>query len=238
MKRFKFPYVILGLIAVLLGIVVMRAAAPVSQADQFAPQHITVLKGDSQPEAETNVQDAEISLNEWGYTYNSVANSDSKIETIDTDNLLSGEANHGEDGESLEAVLSWSDAREILKDDILCWLNNDYLNSCMDDVSFIVSGSDIAIAKYITPTSKAEVYVFTVSEENDESFEFGRNYTSELYNIRQINEGHKWQCFSYSGYDGAEYTSAVLADKNMVCEIKFEKCDEQFICNTLAAYNI
>ena len=33
-----------------------------------------------------------------------------------------------------------------------------------------------------------------------------------------------------------EYTSAVLPDNNMVCEVVFEKCDEQFIYNTLANY--
>ena len=59
---------------------------------------------------------------------------------------------------------------------------------------------------------------------------------SELYDIRQIEVNSVWQCFSYKGYDGMEYTSAVLPDNNMVCEVVFEKCDERFIYNTLANY--
>lgn len=217
----------------------MPVAASATQADQVAQQDNTVIKDDNfQPEAEANIQGAEILLNEGGYTYCSVANSNSNIETIGDGNVLGDEVGHeGNEREISEAVLSWNDAQKFLEDKKLCWLNNEYLNSCMDDVSFVVSDSDITIAKYITQTFKVEVYVFTVSKEIDDSFEFGRNYTSELYNIRQIKEGHTWQCFSYSGYDGTEYTSAVLADKNIVCEIKFENCDEQFICNTLASYN-
>ena len=138
--------------------------------------------------------------------------------------------------ERAEIILQWGDAQKSLEEDKLCWLNNEFLKSFADDISFIISDSNVVIAKYSTQTSKVEVYVFTVSEDDRECFEFGRNYTSELYNIHQIGEEKIWQCFSYNGYDGTEYTSAVFANKNIVCEIKFENCDEQFICNTLAGY--
>lgn len=219
----------------------MSAAASTTQANQIAIayQDSTVINEDNlQSKAEANIQNAEISLNECGYTYCSIANSNSSVEKIWESNALGDKVGHeGNERETLEEILSWNEAQKSLEDNKLYWLNNEYLKSCMDDVSFVLSGSDITIAKYMTQTSKAEVYVFTISEENDVSFEFGRNYTSELYNIRQIKKGYTWQCFDYSGYDGTEYTSAVLADKNIVCEIKFENCNEKFICDTLASYN-
>lgn len=145
--------------------------------------------------------------------------------------------NKGEEKEISEMILSWNEAQDYFGYDILRWLSNEYLSSCTKDISFIVSDDDIAIAEYSMQTSKVKIYVFTVHEQGGgKCFEFGRNYSSELYDIRQIEVNSVWQCFSYKGYDGMEYTSAVMPDNNMVCEVVFEKCDEQFIYNTLANY--
>lgn len=186
----------------------------------------------------TDVHEAEFTIGKWGYTYCAGENNISIMEAEAGDDILnSGLSSKGKEKEEIsERILSWDEAQDYFGDDTLRWLNNEYLNSCAGDISFILSDDDIAIAEYSTQTSKVKIYVFTVCGQDDKCFEFGRNYSSELYNVHQIEEGYIWQCFSYKGYDGTEYTSAVLPDNNMVCEIVFEKCDEQFIYNTLASY--
>jgi hypothetical protein len=138
--------------------------------------------------------------------------------------------------ENTEIILLWNDAQNSVEANKLCWLNNEYLKSYAENISFIISDSDIVKAKYSTQNSVVEVYVLTVAEDEDKNFEFVSNYPSELYNIHKIGGETIWQCFSYKDYDGTEYTSAVFANENIVCEIKSENCDEQFICNTLAVY--
>lgn len=242
MKRFKFLFDI-GAIAVTMNITGCAISTTASletkslQQDNIVINDIVDSKDDSQPKEEITEKKAEIIFNEWGYTYSNVRNSESSIKVIDSNNTLNRESgDEGEVEERVEIVLQWSDAQNSLEENKLCWLNNEFLKSYADDISFIISDSDVVIAKYSMQTSKVEVYVFIVSEEDSEYFEFGGNYTSKLYNIHQIGEENIWQCFSYNGYDGSEYTSAVFANKNIVCEIKFENCDEQFICNTLAVY--
>lgn len=241
MKRFKFLFVI-GTIAVIMNITGCAISTTASLGTKSLQQDNVVINDiiesidDSQLE-EIVGQEAEIIFNEWGYTYSIAGKSDSSIKVIDSNDILNrGSGYEGEVEERAEIILQWSDAQKSLEEDKLCWLNNEFLKSFADDISFIISDSDVAIAKYSMQTSKVEVYVFTVSEDDCEYFEFGRNYTSELFNIHQIGEEKIWQCFSYNGYDGTEYTSAVFANKNIVCEIKFENCDEQFVCNTLAVY--
>lgn len=243
MGRFKFLFVI-GIITIIMNItggatISTTASLEIErlQQDNIVLNDIVETKGDSQLEEEISGQKAEIIFNEWGYTYSIAENSNSSIKEVDNNNILNEESGYeGETEEKVEIILQWSDAQKSLEEEKLCWLNNEFLKSFADDISFIVSDSDVVIAKYSTQTSKVEVYVFTVSEDDSEYFEFGRNYTSELYNIHQIGEEKMWQCFSYNGYDGTQYTSAVFANKNIVCEIKFENCDKQFICNTLAVY--
>lgn len=180
---------------------------------------------------------AGLTINEWGYTYSVGKGNGSIIEKEVGNNVLNKESgNKGEEKEISEMILSWNEAQDYFGYDTLCWLNNEYLSSCAEDISFIVSDDDIAIAEYSVQTSKVKIYVFTVHEQGDKCFEFGRSYSSELYDIRPIEVNSIWQCFSYKGYDGTEYTSAVLPDNNMVCEIVFEKCDEQLIYNALASY--
>lgn len=181
--------------------------------------------------------EAGLTINEWGYTYSAGKGNGNIIEKEDRNIVPNKESgNKGEEKEISEIILSWNEAQDYFGYDTLCWLNNDYLSSCAEDISFIVSDDAIAIAEYSIQTSKVKIYVFTVHEQGDKCFEFGRNYSSELYDIRRIEVNSIWQCFSYKGYDGMEYTSAVLPDNNMVCEIVFEKCDEQFIYNALASY--
>lgn len=184
-----------------------------------------------------NICEAGLTINEWGYTYSAGKGNGSIIEKEDRNIVLNKESgNKGEEKEISEIILSWNEAQDYFGYDTLCWLNNDYLSSCAEDISFIVSDDAIAIAEYSIQTSKVKIYVFTVHEQGDKCFEFGRNYSSELYDIRRIEVNSIWQCFSYKGYDGTEYTSAVLPDNNIVCEVVFEKCDEQFIYNALASY--
>ena len=184
-----------------------------------------------------NIRGAGLTINEWGYTYSAGKDNGSIIEKEVSNNVLNNElGNKGEEKEISEMILSWNEAQDYFGYDILRWLSNEYLSSCTKDISFIVSDDDIAIAEYSMQTSKVKIYVFTVHEQGGKCFEFGRNYSSELYDIRQIEVNSVWQCFSYKGYDGMEYTSAVMPDNNMVCEVVFEKCDEQFIYNTLANY--
>lgn len=188
-------------------------------------------------EESDNIRKAGLTINEWGYTYSVGTDNSSIIEKEVGNNILNnGLGNKGEDEEISEMILSWNEAQDYFGYDTLCWLNNEYLSSCAEDISFIVSDDNIAIAEYSIQTSKVKIYVFTVHKQGDKCFEFGRNYSSKLYDIRQIETNSIWQCFSYKGYDGTEYTSAVLPDNNMVCEIVFEKCDEQLIYNVLASY--
>ena len=242
MKRFKFLFVI-GTMAVIMNITGCAISPTVALGIERLQQNNVMINdiiesnGDPQLEEEMSGQKAEIIFNEWGYTYSIAGNSGSSIKVIDSNDILNRKSGcEGEVNERTEIILQWSDAQKSLEEDKLCWLNNEFLKSFADNISFIISDSDVAIAKYSTQTSKVEVYVFTISEDDSGYFEFGRNYTSKLYNIHQIGEEKMWQCFSYSGYDSTEYTSAVFANKNIVCEIKFENCDEQFICNTLAVY--
>lgn len=184
-----------------------------------------------------NICEAGLTINEWGYTYSAGKGNGNIIEKEDRNIVLNKKSgNKGEEKEISEIILSWNEAQDYFGYDTLCWLNNDYLSSCAEDISFIVSDDAIAIAEYSIQTSKVKIYVFTVHEQGDKCFEFGRSYSSELYDIRPIEVNSIWQCFSYKGYDGMEYTSAVLPDNNMVCEIVFEKCDEQLIYNALASY--
>ena len=241
MKGFKFLFVI-GTIAVIMSITGCAISTTASLGTKSLQQDNAVINDiigsidDSQLEKIVG-QEEDIIFNEWGYTYGIAGNSNISIKVIDSNDILNRESRYeGKVEERAEIILQWGDAQKSLEEDKLCWLNNEFLKSFADDISFIISDSNVVIAKYSTQTSKVEVYVFTVLEDDSECFEFGRNYTSELYNIHQIGEEKIWQCFSYNGYDGTEYTSAVLANKNIVCEIKFENCDEQFICNTLAVY--
>ena len=164
-----------------------------------------------------NICGAGLTINEWGYTYSAGKGNGSIIAKEVGNNVLNKESgNKGEEKEISEMILSWKEAQDYFGYDTLCWLNNDYLSSCAEDISFIVSDDDIAIAEYSIQTSKVKIYVFTVHEQGDRCFEFGRNYSSELCDIRQIEVNSIWQCFSYKGYDGMEYTSAVLPDNNIV----------------------
>jgi hypothetical protein len=205
------------------------------QQANIGKDDILESKDDSLPE-ETADQQAEIVLNEWGYTYSTPGNSGGSIQETGDNVPDSKSGDEGTAEESSELILQWDDAQTFLEENKLCWLNNEYLKSYAENISFITSDSDIVTAKYATQNSAVDVYVFTVAKDDDEHFEFVSNYPSEIYNIHQIGEEKIWQCFSYKGYDGTEYTSAVFAKENIVCEIKFENCDEQFICDTLAVY--
>ena len=241
----KHLYIALGAVTTIMVIVgcAVSSTTSLAQKNKNIPQDMAGMNDNlesedsSRFEEEITEQKAEIIFNEWGYTYSKTGNGDSSIKECDSGDIVNSELGYeGEAEDKPEVILQWSDAQESLDDDKLCWLNNEYLCSYADDISFIISDSDIVTAKYVMQTSKANVRLFTVAEDDSEYFEFSCNYTSEIYNIHQIQGKDTWQCFSYHGYNGIEYTSAVLANKNTICEITFENCDEQFICNTLAAY--
>lgn len=244
MQRTKFLYTVLETITVIIVTTgcSMSSTPLIPKNSRMQQDNVAInnkLENEDIFQFDEDITEAkgEIILNEWGYTYSSIGNTISSIRTSNNDNILNSESGkEGKDEVKSETILQWSDAQKVLDIDKLYWLNNEYLNSYAEDISYIISDNDIIIAKYLMQTSKVNVYVFTVSKDDRGYFEFRRNYTSELYDIRQINEGYIWQCFSYNGYDDTEYTSAVLADKNMVYEITFENCDENFISNTLAAY--
>ena len=128
-----------------------------------------------------------LTINEWGYTYSASKDNGSIIEKEIRNNVLNKElGNKGEEREISEMILSWNEAQDYFGYDTLRWLDNEYLSSYTEDISFIVSDDDIAIAEYSMQTSKVKIYVFMVHEQGDKCFEFGRNYSSELYDIRQI----------------------------------------------------
>lgn len=247
MKGIKFLYILIlttTVITVITGCTSSMAAPAVfgvkivQQADTRI-SHILESKNNTQLEKDSE-QKGEIVLNEWGYTYSTPENNNINSNIKDKNDIAqSCESRHeGVEEEHSEIILQWNEAQKTLEENKLCWLNNAYLKAYAENISFIISDKDIVMAKYATQASKVEVSVFTVSGSDDEHFEFGRSYTSKLYDIRQIGEGNTntWQCFSYNSYDGIKCTSAVLADENMVCEISFENCSEQFICDTLAVY--
>ncbi len=247
MKKFKFLFAV-GTIAFIMNNTGCGVLATASAETKSLQQDNAVLnnmndmienEADLKPEGEITGQTADIIFNERGYTYSNIISgiSNSSIEENGSYNIFKEESGYeGELKEETEIVLQWSDAQKYLEEDKLCWLNNEFLKACADDISFVTSNSDMVMANYSTPTSKIKVLVFIVLNNDEKNFEFGRRYTSELYNIHQVGEEKIWQCFSYNGYDGIEYTSAVLANKNILCEIVFENCDEQFICDTLAVY--
>jgi hypothetical protein len=239
MKRYKFLCIVAATTTAIMAMTgcAAPAAASLVLETQSVQQANDISEGKdvSLPE-ETADQQAEIILNEWGYTYSIPENSGGTIKENGDNVSDSKSGDEGTAEESSEMILQWNDVQNSLEENKLCWLNNEYLKSYAENISFITSDSDIVTAKYAAQDSAVEVYVFTVAKDDDEHFEFVSNYPSEIYNIHQIGEEKIWQCFSYKGYDGTEYTSAVFAKDNIVCEIKFENCDEPFICSTLAVY--
>lgn len=220
MKRFWFPIIVVGAVFVLAGDI-MLSILPKIQADQRIRW------------------ETELVLNENGYQYRTVPNGGSRSRINDNQNTQNqGTDNKGKDVEVKEGILSWEDAQDYLEENELKWLCNEYLYIEAEDVVMNVSDKDSLIANYLMQDSKVKIYLFAVEQEGDENFLFGRSFPSALYNIRQIHigEGYAGQCFSYKGYDGLEYTTAVLVDGHLVCEIKFDNCDETFICKALADY--
>lgn len=184
-------------------------------------------------------QSPEVVLDQFGYWYSSTVNGEGKVETKDDDTTIkNGEAAgiKGVQNSTPETVVLLEDAGEYVEDRKLYWLKNDYLNSCVENVFVNVSDDTLLISEYKTDAFRVKIYVFTPAEEGAEQFEFGRSYSSELYDVFEIASDYVWQCFSYTDYENAEYTSAVLGEGDLVCEIQFENCDKQFIRETLENY--
>lgn len=196
-----------------------------------------VLESNASADEEIDFKSAEISFNEWGYTYKTVPNNGvGSIKTVSNVELIEKEAGEEITEVTNELVLSWEEVQEYIESNQAYWLNNEYLEADAESVSFIVSDSTLVIGKYLLQTSEVKIEVFTVAQDGDATFEFGKAYPSEIYNLHEVDESYIWNVFSYEGYDGAEYTGAVLAIDNMVCEITFKNCDEEMISYTLAAY--
>ena len=106
----------------------------------------------------------------------------------------------------------------------------------VEDVFVNISDESTLISEYKTDAFRVKIYVFTVAEKGADRFEFGKSYSSEIYNIFQIKSDFVWQCFSYKDFDEVEYTSAVVADEDLVCEIQFENCDEQLLNRVINSY--
>lgn len=198
-----------------------------------------VLESNVSADEETDFKNTEISFNEWGYTYKTVPNNGvGSIKTVSDVELVEKEAGEEITEVTDELVLSWEEVQEYIDSNQSYWLDNEYLEADAESVSFIVSDSDLVIGKYLLQTSEVKIEVFTVAQDGDDTFEFGRTYPSEIYNLHEVDESHTWNVFSYEGYDGTEYTGAVLAIDNVVCEITFKNCDEEMISHTLVAYQL
>lgn len=241
MKRFKILLILIGVLAVLSGFQICSVARE-DQEDQIKQKDSVVMAVSENDKnipnvTETDVQVGNIVFHERGYTYAATNNTYSRTEIQNQGNVIDSEAGiEGEDTETSEIILSWDEAQTVLENDILCWLDNEYLNSCAENISFIISDRDTITAKYMMPTSEVKIQVFLVVQEDDAYFSFRKDYPSELYNLHPIEQDYRWNCFSYTGYEGTDYTGAILVDHNIVCEVTFKNCDEQFVNDTLAAY--
>ncbi len=205
-------------------------------------QSVTAAEGNNSNDktnTEIMIQSPEIVLDQFGYRYFSNVNGEGKAETKDYDIAIkNGEAAgiKGVQSSTPETIVLLEDAGEYVEDRKLYWLKNDYLKSCVENVFVNVSDDTLLISEYKTDAFRVKIYVFTAAEEGAEQFEFGRSYSSELYDVFEIVSDYVWQCFSYKDYENAEYTSAVMAEGDLVCEIQFENCDKQFIRETLESY--
>ena len=195
--------------------------------------------GNNNIDTKAMIQNSAIVLDQFGYKYSSQVNGIGTVETIDCD-AATMQAKRtgikGEESDRSETILPFDAVQGYIEDKKLYWLNNDYLNSCVEDVFVNISDESTLIAEYKTDAFRVKIYVFTVAEKGADRFEFGKSYSSEIYNIFQIKSDFVWQCFSYKDFDEAEYTSAVVADEDLVCEIQFENCDEQLLNRVINSY--
>ena len=161
MKRFKFLFVV-GTIAVIMnntGCGILTTASIGTNSSQQDGTVINVIienKDDFKPEEEIAEQKSEIIFNERGYTYSIAGNSGGSIKVTDSNNILKGESGYeGEVEERGEIILQWSDAQKSLEEDKLCWLNNEFLKTYADDISFVIS--DDEAWELVTPRSITEI---------------------------------------------------------------------------------
>ncbi|MCI8966574.1 MAG: hypothetical protein HFH75_03170 [Lachnospiraceae bacterium] len=195
--------------------------------------------GNNNIDTKAMIQDSAIVLDQFGYKYSSQVNGIGTVETIDCDVATMQEKRtgiKGEESDRSETILPFDAVQGYIEEKKLYWLNNDYLNSCVEDVFVNISDESTLISEYKTDAFRVKIYVFTVAEKGADRFEFGKSYSSEIYNIFQIKSDFVWQCFSYKDFDEAEYTSAVVADEDLVCEIQFENCDEQLLNRVINSY--
>ena len=195
--------------------------------------------GNNNIDTKAMIQNSAIVLDQFGYKYSSQVNGIGTVETIDCDAATMQEKRtgiKGEESDRSETILPFDAVQGYIEDKKLYWLNNDYLNSCVEDVFVNISDESTLIAEYKTDAFRVKIYVFTVAEKGADRFEFGKSYSSEIYNIFQIKSDFVWHCFSYKDFDEAEYTSAVVADEDLVCEIQFENCDEQLLNRVINSY--
>lgn len=195
--------------------------------------------GNNNIDTKAMIQNSAIVLDQFGYKYSSQVNGIGTVETIDCDVATMQEKRtgiKGEESDRSETILPFDAVQGYIEDKKLYWLNNDFLNSCVEDVFVNISDESTLISEYKTDAFRVKIYVFTVAEKGADRFEFGKSYSSEIYNIFQIKSDFVWQCFSYKDFDEAEYTSAVVADEDLVCEIQFENCDEQLLNRVINSY--
>ncbi|MDE6990610.1 MAG: hypothetical protein K2P42_08130 [Lachnospiraceae bacterium] len=195
--------------------------------------------GNNNIDTKAMIQNSAIVLDQFGYKYSSQVNGIGTVETIDCDVATMQEKRtgiKGEESDRSETILPFDAVQGYIEEKKLYWLNNDYLNSCVEDVFVNISDESTLISEYKTDAFRVKIYVFTVAEKGADRFEFGKSYSSEIYNIFQIKSDFVWQCFSYKDFDEAEYTSAVVADEDLVCEIQFENCDEQLLNRVINSY--
>lgn len=183
-------------------------------------------------------ENLQIIFNEQGYVYKGGSNNGSSRVT-EKEIILeneSGNSNVGEDNGISEIELSYDEAQRFFPADRWYWLNNSYLYSLAENISFVTSAEDIVTGKYSVGESEVRICVSVIDPSGNGNFEFGRKFSSKLYNIHQVHEDYLWECFSYKTYYDEEWTSAVYANYEFVCEISFHNCDEELIKNTLASY--
>ena len=195
--------------------------------------------GNNNIDTKAMIQNSAIVLDQFGYKYSSQVSGIGTVETIDCDVATMQEKRtgiKGEESDRSETILPFDAVQGYIEEKKLYWLNNDYLNSCVEDVFVNISDESTLISEYKTDAFRVKIYVFTVAEKGADRFEFGKSYSSEIYNIFQIKSDFVWQCFSYKDFDEVEYTSAVVADEDLVCEIQFENCDEQLLNRVINSY--
>ncbi|MGN1315286.1 MAG: hypothetical protein ACI4VG_09820 [Lachnospiraceae bacterium] len=244
MKKIFLLYAIIVVTSILLGCgnsLDMAASLKTRplKIEKSVENEILETENKSKSTIKVKEEKLQIILNEQGYVYKGGSNNGSS-RAMEKEAILedeSGNSNPGEDNRISEIELSYDEAQRFFPADRWYWLDNSYLYSLAENISFVTSAEDIVTGKYSVGESEVRICVFMIDASENGNFEFGARFPSNLYNIHQVDADYLWECFSYKTYNDEEWTSAVYANYEFVCEISFHNCDEELIKNTLASYS-